>query len=234
MHRSRIRSRNVVQSAAVPTAVRIPTRYSTQTRPQRSGFNLVELVVVIAVLVILAGLLLPSVTRVSREGARRTDCANRLRQVTLSTHNYHDIFKQFPSAMGDTNLIAISGDQGAERLTGLLLLLPYLDYESLFEEITSSQTVEGYVFPPLPAPRHSNYPAWMKQLPDLQCPSSPRADSPFGQSNYAFCIGDVAREIHRTDYLRGAFAPRLNSSLQDLPDGTSNTIAFFCRNGGAL
>src|SRR5260370_13551679 len=57
--------------------------------PQKRGFTLVELLVVIAMIAILASLLLPSLSR-AREAARRTACVNNLRQVNLAIHLYAD------------------------------------------------------------------------------------------------------------------------------------------------
>ena len=77
--------------------------YRNSVRPSRAtacstnrAFTLVELLVVIAIIGVLVALLLPAV-QAAREAARRSQCANQLRQVALAFQLHHDAHQKLPS-----------------------------------------------------------------------------------------------------------------------------------------
>jgi len=63
--------------------------------PARRGFTIVELLVVIGVIGILAALLMPAVQQ-AREGARRTQCRNNLKQLALGALNHESTHRHLP------------------------------------------------------------------------------------------------------------------------------------------
>ena len=69
---------------------------------RRVGFTLIELMVVILIIGILVSLLLPAVQQ-AREAARRSQCANKLKQIGLALMNYESQHKVFPP--GQVNLL---------------------------------------------------------------------------------------------------------------------------------
>lgn len=64
---------------------------------RRSGFTLIEMLAVIAIIGVLVGLLLPAI-QASRESARRTACTNKLRQIGVAITGFYDAFGFFPLA----------------------------------------------------------------------------------------------------------------------------------------
>jgi prepilin-type N-terminal cleavage/methylation domain-containing protein len=90
--------------------------------PARSGFSLVELLVVMAIIAILAALLLPAVQSV-REAANRTSCANNLKQIGLAMQMYVNDKGALPPSRLENG--------GA---TWAVLILPYLEQHDLYNQ----------------------------------------------------------------------------------------------------
>lgn len=69
---------------------------------RETGFSLVELLVVIAVIVVLASLLLPAISR-ARQKAHKAACINNLHQLGIGLQSFVADNNAYPSIIGTTN-----------------------------------------------------------------------------------------------------------------------------------
>jgi type II secretory pathway pseudopilin PulG len=93
--------------------------------------------VVIAIIGVLVALLLPAV-QAAREAARRTQCANNLKQIGIAFQNYHDVQRRFPFAAIRPGNTAFSSFRDAPPsiwgTTWAISILPQLEQQPLYDK----------------------------------------------------------------------------------------------------
>lgn len=97
----------------------------------RTGFSLLELLIVICIIGVVIALLLPA-RRSAGPAARRTQCKNNLRQIGLALHNYADVYGSFPPAY-------TVDEEGRPLHSWRTLILPYVDQGPLYNSIDLSK-----------------------------------------------------------------------------------------------
>ena len=128
------------------------------------GFTLVELLVVIAIIGILIGMLLPAVQQV-REAARRTQCLNNLRQLTLGCLNYESSHQTLPSCGGyDIK----SFPELRMDFSWQIRVLPFAEQDNLFKLLEHDNINRGWTG----ASEQNRLALLDETIPTLICPSS--------------------------------------------------------------
>lgn len=204
----------------------------------RRGFTLIELLVVIAIIAVLVALLLPAVQQ-AREAARRTQCRGNLKQIGLALHNYHEIFRMLPPQCVYSGLDTVPVHSAANEAAygWATFILPQLDQGPLFNQLNVSG-LELHLL----LQQTTLRPLTQTVLPIFRCPTDaalelntlrPFSNAPYGgttagTSNYVANAG--TRWINSQNWLNGkidswgTFLPSGKLRLDDITDGTSNTL----------
>ncbi|MCY2993104.1 MAG: DUF1559 domain-containing protein [Planctomycetota bacterium] len=175
-------------------------------------------------------LLLPAI-QAAREASRRSQCGNNLKQIGVAMQNYHDTYKALfwmrgPSNGGTRSTNPIGNE---ETISGLVSLLPFLEQNWLWEEISNPSSPGGTATRAFGAPRDFfYYPPWCADVAVFRCPSCPPGiaynAAALGRRNYALCLGDMIANNHAATNSRGAFGYKSATRFADITDGTSNTL----------
>lgn len=153
--------------------------------------------------VIVTLLFLPS--RIPWEAARRTSCANNLKQIMLAMHNYHDRYGCLPPAY--------TVEKNRRPLhSWRVLLLPFLEEQALYQRIRLDEPYDSpYNRAVFDARRSSSQ--GLPAMPDVfRCPSD--GANRGADTNYVMILGPHT------------ISNGPNSvCLKDIIDGPGNTIA---------
>ncbi|BBO35603.1 hypothetical protein PLANPX_5215 [Lacipirellula parvula] len=136
-----------------------------------SGFTLVELLVVIAIIGVLIALLLPAV-QAAREAARRSQCANNIRQLAIAAQDYHGAKNEFPLGM------EMMPGLNTTRATMFVRLLPYVEQNALYQKWDFNPTGSGQ-FPSKSITNNLATSLAATLIPSFVCPSDQFAENPY-------------------------------------------------------
>jgi prepilin-type N-terminal cleavage/methylation domain-containing protein len=191
---------------------------------KRLGFTLIELLVVIAIIAILIALLVPAVQKV-REAAARTQINNNLKQCSLGTHSYHDVYKVFPPACNQVGMFANFGPVPLS-----VHLLPYIEQQALAQSILG-RTGNFTTFPPTVASPYTSIPPYQAPL-DISTSDWLRVNN-FAANLRVFADSGV-NTLYNANLTFSGNALVCSTSLgRTFLDGTSNTVMYATKYGFA-
>lgn len=191
------------------------------TVDSRAGLTLVELLVVIAIIAGLVSILLPAV-QVAREGARRTQCQNNLRQIGLAIRGYEAARRHYPTgadARPHPTLTALP--HTFYRWSTFAHISPFLENGSVLSQLDLEQPLYGADL----RVTAENRAGVAMVVSTFLCPSDRQVSvaEGFGPTNYAVCTGDGARGGTPFN-TNGVFHINSKYRSKDIKDGESKTI----------
>jgi len=201
----------------------------TRTNRHDHGFSIVELLVVIGILGVLAGLTIPAV-QAAREASRRAQCKSNLRQLVLATQAFESAEGGLPTSQFWGRPFNASHPDKIFSLH--CLLLPYLEQGNLYNDMNfslPSGTIETLLLFHRTAATH--------RLSVFMCPAEVHYQiDPLAPVSYRACTGNGEMKkrnglIYTLDDGLFVALDSIREPTEVLPlsavhDGLSNTLAF--------
>jgi prepilin-type N-terminal cleavage/methylation domain-containing protein len=181
---------------------------------KKSGFTLVEMLVVIAIIGVLVALMLPAVQS-ARESARRAKCANNLKQLALALHQYEGIARRLPwgNAYGS----------GKPRVTinWIAAILPQMEMKNHYQLFDFSQDMNAA----------ANDDAMTINVPALICPTGAPSTNGILPARCTCCnLGSRYRAM-ATWYTASLGPSPTGSTCWACPDPKPDRTNYCCQGG---
>jgi hypothetical protein len=167
------------------------------SRLRRFAFSRVDLLVVLLVVGVSAGLLVSSIDQARAQG-RKVESLDKLKQLGIACHTYHDANNQFPSGNDKNNFSAAA------------YLLPYLEQENVFKQIDFTKPIADKANA---AARAVKIKVFINSLDNAP-------EGKFGPTNFLYSAGSkLALEGNDGIFYQGS-----SVTITDISAGTSNTL----------
>lgn len=160
-------------------------------RRRNAGFTLIELLVVIAIIGILIALLLPAVQS-AREAARRIQCGNNLKQLSLAAIQHEEQYGWYPTGGWSKRWIGLPDRGPGENQPGgwVYNVLPFVEQANLYKLGGSDAANADHL--------KKNARRLQTAVSMFNCPSR-RGQVNFTNSRH-FLHSDPVTEVARNDY----------------------------------
>ncbi len=162
-----------------------------------------KLLLALFFIAIVFALLLPAMPS-AREAARRSQCMNNLKQISLALLNYHDVHKSFPSPY-------IADANGNPIHSWRVLILPFLEEKLLYQQYDFNEPWDG--------PKNSQM---AEKIPEVyRCPSGLVDETPLAEKTQYFAVVGPGT----------AWSAGNGRRITEFTDGVSNTILVIEASG---
>ncbi len=199
----------------------------TRSDMRRTAFTLVEILVVVAIIGAVLAIMLPAI-QAARGAARKSQCANNLKQIGIGMQSYVLAQRAFPPGYV-SDVLPDLDDKGPGWAWGAMLM-PYIEETALYKHADFTKSLRG---PETELVRLTSVPLFICPSDDMFEPiiSIPSKSSTLiickmAAANYVACAGTIRPtcKLCRDDF-DGVFGRNRAIRPQEVQDGLSKTLA---------